>query len=111
VKPAGGVDDDDVLAAADAGVDGIECDRSRIGAGVAANEVRATALCPRRQLIDCSGAKRVRRPDEDRHLIAPEKIGEFPDEGRLAGSVNPHHEDHRRWRRRADDAWIAVPGP
>ena len=108
VKSAGRVDDDDILSATDAGVDGVERDRGGVGTGVAADELRAGAVGPAAQLIDRAGPERVSGANEYRHLIGLEEVGEFPDERRLPRAVHSHDQENGGSHFRANDAGIAV---
>jgi len=105
------VDDDNVLVAIDARIDGVERHGSRVRSGVAADEVRSRPLGPGAKLVDSACAKSVRRPDKGRHLIALEQVREFPYERSLAGAVDADDQDHRRRRFRLNDSGIAVSGP
>ena len=102
MKAAGSIHDDDILAAIDSRVDGVERNRGRIRARFAADEIGTCARGPFPQLVYRPSTKGVGRADEDRHLIRLQKVRELPDEGRLAGAVHPDHEHHRRPRRRPE---------
>src|SRR6266516_1639516 len=110
MKSAGSVDDDDVLAATDPGIDCVERDRRRIGARNSAHEVGAATLCPGAKLVDRSSAKSVGRTYQNRHLIRVQEVGELPNEGGLPGSVHTDDENDGGSRRGSNDAGIAVTG-
>src|SRR5437660_10294164 len=108
MKSAGSVHDDHVLTATDSRIHSVESDGRGIRAGIPANEIGAGALRPGPKLVDCTSAKRVGGAHEHRHLIRPQKVGELPDEGRLAGSIDADHQYNRRSCRCANDSGVAV---
>jgi len=86
----------DILAAADAGVDGIEGNGGGVRPGVATDEIGSRAPGPGSQLIDRSGPEGVGGAHQHRHLIRLEQLGKLPDERSLAGSIHSDHEHHGR---------------
>src|SRR3982750_2619163 len=110
VKASGGINDHDILAATDSRVHGVERHGGWVRAGFAADKVGAGPLCPGSQLVDRSRPKSVRRSDENRHLIRDEQGGQFPDEGRLACTIDAYDEDDRGRRRSLHRAWITATG-
>ena len=108
METAGSVDDDDIAAAIDSGIYSIERDRSRIGSGVATDEIGTGTLGPRAQLIDGPGAKGVRGTNEHRHPILFQEVRELPDKGGFAGAIDAYDEDDRWTGSRAQNRGIAV---
>src|SRR5205814_2205637 len=97
-----------VAAAIDSGIYSIERDRSRIGPGVATDEIGTGTLGPRAQLIDRPSAKGVRGTNEHRHPILFQEVRELPDEGGFAGAIDAYHEDDRWTGSRAQNRRIAA---
>ena len=78
VQPAGGVDDDDILPARARRLDGVECDRSRIGAAAGADEVGSGALGPDLELLLGGGAERVGSTEHDRAPVSASFAASLP---------------------------------
>src|SRR5205814_448251 len=81
---------------------------SRIGSGVATDEIGTGTLGPRAQLIDGPGAKGVRGTNEHRHPILFQEVRELPDKGGFAGAIDAYDEDDRWTGSRAQNRGIAV---
>ena len=96
MQAAGGVDDHDVAA----GADSVVGDRGRVGAALAADELRAGALRPHLELLLCRRAEGVGGADGDRAAVLAQLLGELADRRRLPGAVHADDEDHRRLRAR-----------
>ncbi|CAM5711132.1 hypothetical protein MAUB1S_04213 [Mycolicibacterium aubagnense] len=91
------VDHDHVGTRCDALVDGVERHGGRIGALGTAHDVGADAGAPALQLVGSGGAEGVGRPEHDAAAVGDQHPGQFADGGGLAGSVDPDHEQHRRF--------------
>ena len=76
--------------------DGVEGDRSGVGAALRADEVRAGALRPDLELLLRGGAERVRGGQHDRAAGLLEAVGELADRRRLPRAVDADDEDDRR---------------
>ena len=96
VQASGGVGDDEVGAAGDRRVEGIEHDRPGIRAWRVGDDRDAGAIRPDPELVDGRGAERVRRGEDDRPALAEVARGELADRRRLARAVDADDEDDRR---------------
>ena len=94
VQPAGGVDDQDVDAAAVGGLHGVEDDRAGVGALLVGDDRHAQALAPDLELVDGGGAEGVAGRQHDRAaelLVVGDQLG---DRGGLADAVDADDHDH-----------------
>jgi len=94
VEATGGVDDDDVLASALAGLERVVGHGRGVGAGVAGNDVEFEALRPGLELLDGGGAEGVAGGDEHGLALPLERPGELRGRGRFARAVDADHHDH-----------------
>ena len=94
VQPPGGVDDDHVRVAREAGVERIEDDRRWIGTRRVGHDRQLEPRSPGLELFDGSRPERVRRGQQDAlttGLVARRELG---DARRLARPVDADDEDH-----------------
>ena len=67
---------------------------SRIASGLGANHLSPRAVAPDFQLFDGSGAKRVRRAQQNRFAPRAEYLGQFADGRGLARTIHAHHQNN-----------------
>src|SRR6266481_5569501 len=90
------IDDDDISRARLGGGHGVVYDSGRIGAGFLFDDFDAVALSPDFQLLDRSGAKRVRGAEHHAASFLAKPVGELPDAGGLARAIDADNENHAR---------------
>ncbi len=102
MQPSCGVADQQVDAACPGGLQRIEHHGGRIGTGLLGDDRDLIAIPPDLELFHRRGPERVTGRQHDLQalvLVAPRQLA---DGGRLAGTVDSHHEDDERSRRVGD---------
>ena len=94
MQAAGGIHDEHVGSSRDGGLDGVEHDRTGVGASLLRYEMCAGAHGPNLELLPGGGAERVGAGEADGVPLTDETPSEFPDRGRFPRSVDADHQDH-----------------
>ena len=98
VQPAGGVDDQHVLAVRLRLAERPLGDVDRVAVGALAVDGRAGLPADGLELLDGGGALQVAGGERDRLPVLGEELGELRAGGRLAGALEAGHQDHGRPR-------------
>ena len=96
MQTAGGVGDQDVEAARFRGLQGVECDRGRIGVLALGDDRDVVALAPDLQLLHGGGAEGVAGGQHQAVAVLLEAARQLADGGGLADAIDADGEQHER---------------
>ena len=109
MQPAGGVDEQDIDAAAFRRLHAVEDHRRGIGAGLMFDDIDADVAAPGVELLDGGGAESIAGDQQYFFAIVAVLGGEFADGGGLADAVDAEKNHHPGTRRKPRSFWRRRP--